>query len=77
MIADSKNKMIDPSSLDDAGKVTLKAVSVIKNEYHFPGVPHWKPLAVIASTYDEAYNIWKQQRIPATPEVEKVAEPNE
>jgi hypothetical protein len=75
MIPDSANKMIDPSA-DDAGKVTLKAVSVIKNEYHFPGVPLWKPLAVIASTYEEALGIWKQLRTPVTPEPveEKVEE---
>jgi len=73
MIPDSANKMIDPSA-DDAGKVTLKAVSVIKNEYHFPGVPLWKPLAVVASTYEEALGIWKQLRKPVTPEPEKVEE---
>jgi hypothetical protein len=74
MIADSPiNKMIDPSSVEDAGKVTLKAVSGIKNEYHFPGVPHWNPAAVIASTYEEALAIWKTIRTPATPEA--VAEP--
>jgi hypothetical protein len=76
MIQDSpKNKMIDPSA-EDAGKVTLKAVSGIKNEYHFPGVPHWKPLGVIASTYEEALNIWKTLRKPVNPEPvqEKVEE---
>jgi hypothetical protein len=67
------NKMIDPSA-DDAGKVTLKAVSGIKNEYHFPGVPNWKPLSVIASTYDEALAIWKTSRLPVNPEPEKVEE---
>lgn len=66
--APKNNKMIDPSSVEDAGQVTLKAVSGIKNEYHFPGVPHWKPLAIIASTYDEALAIWKTTRTPATPE---------
>ncbi len=67
--------MINPSA-DDAGKVTLKAVSGIKNEYHFPGVPLWKPIAVIASTYEEALAIWKTSRTPATPEPiqEKVEE---
>lgn len=65
--------MIDPSA-DDAGKVTLKAVSIIKNEYHFPGVPNWKPLAVVASTYEAALAIWKQLRKPVTPELEKVEE---
>jgi hypothetical protein len=72
MIAEpQKNKMMDPSA-DDAGQVTLKAVSGTKNEYHFPGVPLYKPLAVIASTYEEALAIWKTQRIPVTPEPEKV-----
>jgi hypothetical protein len=75
MIPDSTNKMLDPSA-DDAGKVTLKAVSGIKNEYHFPGVPNWQPLAVIASTYEEALAIWKTTRKPVTPEpvIEKVEE---
>lgn len=67
--------MLNPSA-DDAGKVTLKAVSGIKNEYHFSGVPDWKPLAVVASTYEEALGIWKQLRKPVTPEPEKV-EPEE
>jgi hypothetical protein len=68
MLPDSPtNKMVSPSA-DDAGKVTLKAVSGIKNEYHFPGVPLWKPISVIASTYDEALAIWKTTRTPAAPE---------
>jgi len=83
MIGESpKNKMMDPAA-DEAGQVTLKAVSGIKNEYHFPGVPLWKPLAVTASTYEEALGIWKQLRTPVTPEPlaqpapEKVEAPKE
>ena len=74
MIAESpKNKIIDPAA-EDTGKVTLKAVSGIKNEYHFPGGPLYKPQGVIANTYEEALAIWKTLRIPVTPEptVEKV-----
>jgi hypothetical protein len=72
MISDApNNKMIDPAA-DDTGKVTLKAVSVIKNEYHFPGGPLYKPQGVIANTYEEALAIWKTTRIPVTPEPEKV-----
>lgn len=66
-----KNKMIDPDA-DDAGKVTLKAVSGIKNEYHFPGSPLYRPQGIIANTYEEALAIWKTTRIPVTPEPEKV-----
>ena len=64
------------SPADEAGPVTLKAVSGIKNEYHFPGVPLWNPIAIIASTYEEALAIWKTSRTPATPEPvqEKVEE---
>lgn len=71
--APQKNKMIDPA-IEDIGKVTLKAVSGIKNEYHFPGGPLYKPQAVIANTYEEALAIWKTTRIPVNPEpiIEKV-----
>lgn len=45
------------------GQVTIRAVSQIKNEYHFAGSGKWKPLAVIASTIDEATGIWKAKRV--------------
>jgi hypothetical protein len=66
-------KTKDITSPDQDEKVTIRAVSQIKNEYHFPGSGKWKPMAVIATNIDEAMDIWKQRRIPANPE-EKVVE---
>jgi hypothetical protein len=73
MMEDYKKK--DIASPEENEKVTIKAVSQIKNEYHFPGSGKWKPTSVIATNIDEATNIWKQKRIPVNPE--KGEEPQE
>ncbi|HVB33715.1 MAG TPA: hypothetical protein VNJ52_04995 [Patescibacteria group bacterium] len=78
MMEEYKNKMDIPASeqKDEVPqKVTIRAVSQIKNEYHFPGSGIWQPLAVVATTIEEATHIWKQRRKPVIPE--KVEEPKE
>jgi hypothetical protein len=78
MIEEAKNKMMDASvsktkeALESLEDVTLEAVSMIKNRYHFPGVPNWEPLNIVASTIEEAEAIWKKLRKPVNPEEEKV-----
>lgn len=67
MMQDYKTKDIDPSNPDSVG-VTIRAVSQIKNEYHFPGVPHWAPLNIVATTIEEAEALWKKFRKPVNPE---------
>jgi hypothetical protein len=62
-----KNKMDIPTGVTKDDKVTIRAVSVIKNQYHFPGSGKWKPHSVVASTIEEATEIWLQQRIPVNP----------
>lgn len=60
MINDAKNKMVN-------GPSTVRAVSVIKNEYFFAGSGVWKPLNIIASTIEEATAAWEQKREPIEP----------
>lgn len=70
-----KNKMeIAPKRKDEPEKVTIRAVSRIKNEYHFPGSGIWEPLAVVASTIEEATHIWKERRVPVAKPEEPPAE---
>jgi hypothetical protein len=60
-----RNKMeIAPKRKDEPEKVTIRAVSVIKNEYHFPGSGIFKPLSVVATTIEEATKIWRDRREP-------------
>lgn len=78
MINESKNKAIEGAS-------TVRAVSVIKNEYHFAGSGIWKPMSVVASTIEEATTEWEKKRVPAEKSPakaeaqapEKVEEPKE
>jgi hypothetical protein len=80
MISESSNKMMDSSVAktkevaESLENVTIQAVSMIKNRYHFPGVPFWEPLSVVASTIEEAESIWKKLRKPVNPEKEEKVE---
>jgi hypothetical protein len=64
MISEAQNKSMQ--SPDEP--TTIRAVSQIKNEYHFPGSGVWKPLSIVASTIEEATNIWKAKRESVTKE---------
>ena len=80
MQTESNNKMMDSSVAkikevaESLENVTIQAVSMIKNRYHFPGVPTWEPLSVVASTIEEAESIWKKLRKPVNPEKEEKVE---
>lgn len=71
MISEAKNKSMQ--SPDEP--TTVRAVSQIKNEYHFPGSGKWKPLNIVASNIDEATEIWKTKRTPFE-ETEEIKETN-
>jgi hypothetical protein len=43
---------------------TIRAVSQIKNEYHFAGSGKYKPMNIVASDIDEATKIWQTKRVP-------------
>jgi hypothetical protein len=83
MQTESNNKMMDSSVAkikevaESLENVTIQAVSMIKNRYHFPGVPTWEPLSVVASTIEEAESIWKKLRKPVNPEKEEKVEEEE
>jgi hypothetical protein len=64
MITESQNKSMQ--SPDEP--TTIRAVSQIKNEYHFPGSGKYKALNIIASTLEEATELWKIKRELANPE---------
>jgi hypothetical protein len=55
-------------------KITMRAVSRIKNAYHFPGSGIWKAIEIIASTIEEATEVWLQKREPVNPEKKIVEE---
>ena len=67
MQVESQNKSIQ--SPDEP--TTIRAVSQIKNEYHFPGSGKWRAMHIVASTIEEATEIWKVRRVP----VEETKEP--
>jgi hypothetical protein len=75
MLEDSKNKMMDGGASSNKADepTTIRAVSVQKNEYFFPGGGIWKPMTVIATTLGQAEAIYKEKRQPVSPE-EKVEE---
>jgi hypothetical protein len=75
-IKNAQNKMDIPEVITKADKVTVSAVSGIKNSYHFPGAGKWKAISIVATTIEEATELWKIQRQPVTPEP-KVAEPEQ
>jgi hypothetical protein len=54
MIENSKNKMLDQAP-------EIKAASSVR-EYHFGGSGKYVPMAVIASSIEEATEIWEKQR---------------
>jgi len=62
MISDAKNKAMDSEVQDEA--TTVRAVSQIKNEYHFPGSGKYKPMKIVASNIAEATETWKSRRVP-------------
>jgi len=66
MISEAKNKVIDSESQDEP--ITLRAVSQIKNEYHFSGSGKYKPMNIVASNIAEATETWKSRRQLASEE---------
>jgi len=64
MIDDADNKQIpQPTS--------LKAVSVILNEYFYPAANGYQAICVVASNKEEAEKIYLDKRVPVQPD-EKV-----
>src|SRR6185437_4695701 len=76
MMEDYQKKDLSPSKkkTDKADDVTIRAVSGIKNEYHFPGSGTFDPISIVATTIEEATEIWKLKRKPVTPPEESKAE---
>ena len=76
MMEEYQKKDIAPSKkkADKAQNITIRAVSGIKNEYHFPGSGIWEPVSVVATTIEEATEIWKIRRKPVPPIEEPKAE---
>lgn len=60
MIDKAKNKALDNPS----ARVTIQAVSVIKNRYHFAGEGLYHPISVVATTIEEATDLWTRTRVP-------------
>lgn len=80
MQLESKNKMDIPAIVNKETEfpkgTTISAVSQIKNSYHFPSDGQYLAISIVASTSEEAMQLWKLQRQPVKPEP-KVAEPEE
>jgi hypothetical protein len=79
-IKNAQNKMdipaIENKDLVIPKSTTISAVSTIKNRYHFPGDGKYFAISIVASTNEEAMELWKIQRQPVKPEP-KVAEPEQ
>lgn len=69
MQLESENKMISSEAENKAADspTTLRAVSVLINEYFFPGGGIWKPMTVRAPNREQAEEIHKAKREPLTP----------
>jgi hypothetical protein len=78
MMEDYQTKDMGVSSEKPQQKITMHAVSRIKNAYHFPGSGIWKAIEIVASTIEEATEIWLKKREPVNPEkaAEDSKEPN-
>ncbi len=70
MINESKNKGVGTSPDQPT---SIRAVSVIKNEYHFPGGGVWRPMNIVASTREEAEKIYLDKREPVDAPAEEAA----
>ena len=71
------NKAIDGSDAQNKAAdspTSLRAVSVLINEYFFPGGGIWKPMAIKAPSREQAEEIYKAKREPVTPEEKVEAE---
>jgi hypothetical protein len=79
-IPNLKNKMDIPETENKDISIpkgtTISAVSQIKNRYHFPADGEYLAISIVASTNEEALELWKIQRQPVKPEP-KVAEPEQ
>ena len=66
MMEEYQKKDLAPSkkNTDRPESVTIRAVSGIKNEYHFPGSGVWEAISVIATNIEEATAFWKIKRKP-------------
>jgi hypothetical protein len=64
MISEARNKSMQ--SPDEP--TTIRAVSQIKNEYHFPGSGKYEAMNIVASTLEEANELWKIKRQPVNTE---------
>ncbi len=73
-IPNQKNKMVEVSENKADAATTIKAVSVLTNEYFFPGGGKWKPMSVVAASLSEAESIHKERREPLNPGAEAKVE---
>ena len=81
-IPEKQNKAMDGSSSVNKSAdnpTSVQAVSVLVNDYFFPGGGVWKPMTVRAATLYDATAIHKEKREPVKPvkEPEKVGESKE
>ena len=74
MIEGVKNKMQQEEEIKAARPDTVRAVSAIKNEYHFPGGGIYFPTSVEAESAEVALELWKKKRKSVKPQEEKVEE---
>jgi hypothetical protein len=76
-IPNKVNKIIDGSDAEnkDVQPTSLRAVSVILNEYFYPQSNGYQAISVTAANREEAQSIYLDKRVPVQPE-EKV-EPKE
>jgi len=55
---------------------SLKAVSVILNEYFYPAANGYQAICVVASNKEEAEKIYLDKRVPVQPEKVEAKETN-
>ena len=62
MIEFAQNKSMAGEENISPESVTVKAVSATRNEYHFTGSGKWQPVSVIAASFEDAIEAWKEVR---------------
>lgn len=68
MDIESKNKMVDSSANKEVQPTSIKAVSVLENEYFYPQSNGYQAISVRAATKQDADAIYFVRRKPVNPE---------
>ena len=78
MINEAKNKALGTSESKPAEPkaATIKAVSVIENEYFYPEQDGYQAISVRAATKQDADSIYLERRKPVNPGKVEAAESN-